>query len=82
MTATHSGISSIGGHDHHDQNCYLAEAIMVKASCTIEGLPMPSDLDLHNLLISYFKIQLFIIQIVEKMCRRNFFRLNCAINMA
>jgi hypothetical protein len=59
MTAAHTGISSIGGHDHHIQNCYLAEAIMVKASCTIEGLPMPSDLNMHNLLISYFKIQIF-----------------------
>jgi hypothetical protein len=59
MTVAHTGISSIGGHDHHVQNCYLPEAIMVKANCTIEGLPMPSDLDLHSLHISYFKILMF-----------------------
>jgi hypothetical protein len=32
---------------------------MVKASCTIEDLPMPSDFDLYSLLISYFKILMF-----------------------
>jgi hypothetical protein len=32
---------------------------MVKASCIIKGLPMPSDLDLYSLFISYFKILMF-----------------------